>query len=441
MLAVRASHDTPFPRVVIFRMMHRMTTLLRTPDQNRPRISLVGAVDLCRLAVSHHDPIERRSAMGQFPTPPPIARFMASLFSEHGGAISLLDAGAGVGSLTAAFVAEMCGRSTKPKAIHATGSELDKNLADHLFKTGDLCASECETHGVQFTQTVIARDFIKSSIDVLNGSLFLPPTQFNCAILNPPYKKIKADSEYRRLLRSHGIESNNLYTAFLTLAILMLKPGGELVAITPRSFCNGPYFKPFRSFFLDQMALRRIHIFDSREAAFAQDGVLQENIIFHAVKCSDRSDPVTVSSSFGPADPAITQRQVAFGDLVKPDDKHRFIHIVPDESSNRVSRYAEGLRNNLSDLGLAVSTGRVVDFRARHLLRQDPGEDTVPLIYPGHFVRGHISWPKAGARKPNAIVSSHESNDLLIDSAVHVLVKRFSAKEEKRRIVAAVFNP
>jgi adenine-specific DNA-methyltransferase len=32
------------------------------------------------------------------------------------------------------------------------------------------------------------------------------------------------------------------------------------------------------------MALRELHVFESRKAAFAEDDVLQENIILHAVK-------------------------------------------------------------------------------------------------------------------------------------------------------------
>ena len=39
--------------------------------------------------------------------------------------IRLLDAGAGVGSLTAAFIEEMCGRSVKPRRICATAYEID----------------------------------------------------------------------------------------------------------------------------------------------------------------------------------------------------------------------------------------------------------------------------------------------------------------------------
>jgi len=85
-------------------------------------------------------------------------------------------------------------------------------------------------------------------------------------------------------LRRLGIETGNLYSGFLAAALALLAPGGELVAITPRSFCNGPYFRPFREALLRSAQLRRLHIFESREQAFSDDEVLQENIILYAVK-------------------------------------------------------------------------------------------------------------------------------------------------------------
>lgn len=65
------------------------------------------------------------------------------------------------------------------------------------------------------------------------------------AILNPPYRKIATRSRERILLNSLGMETSNLYAAFVWLAFRRLAEGGELAAITPRSFCNGPYFRQF----------------------------------------------------------------------------------------------------------------------------------------------------------------------------------------------------
>jgi hypothetical protein len=78
---------------------------------------------------------------------------------------------------------------------------------------------------------------------------------------------------------------------------------------------------------------------------------------------------------------------------------------------------------------------------------RDPGtpvvhpDDPDPLIYPGHFEDGRIAWPKPGSKKPNAIAAEASGKTLLVPAGTYVLVKRFSTKEERRRVVAAVFDP
>lgn len=403
--------------------------------------SLLDRVDLHRLEATKHLDRGRRSALGQFMTPPGVASFMASLFEKVSATTTVLDAGAGVGSLLAAFVAEACTRHPTPGRIHATAFELDPDLASHLRSTVRECRDECARHDIRFSGDIIEADFIQTAVEQMDGGLFGPrhSLSFTHAILNPPYKKLNSDSAARVALRRVGIETSNLYTAFLGLAILLLEPGGELVAITPRSFCNGPYFRPFREMFLKHMALRRVHVFESRTAAFADDEVLQENVIFHAIK-GMRSRKVVISSSSGPEDELYSVRSVKVEDVVRPADPQRFIHVVPDDSGERVAFAVAGLPCGLGELDLAVSTGKVVDFRAKEYLRSDPDKTTGPLIYPTHFAQGVVRWPKPG-KKPNALVDERATKDLWMPSGTYVLVKRFSSKEERRRVVAVVFDP
>ena len=368
---------------------------------------------------------------------------MASLFTPRRGAIRLLDAGAAVGSLSAAFVGEVCTWETPPTAIHATAYEVDAGLVGYLASTFEDSRRACSLSGIGFVGEIEHRDFIRAGAELLGGGLFaLRRTPFNFAILNPPYKKIHSDSEARRLLRTIGIETSNLYTGFLSIVIELLEPGGELVAITPRSFCNGPYFKHFRKAFLDAMTLRRIHVFTSRDEAFGDDDVLQENVVFHAVKEHRRPGAkVIVSASADARDEFISVREVEHERIVRPGDAHQFIHVVPDELGQQVADRMASFTTTLEDLGLTVSTGRVVDFRVEEFLRSDPEPGAAPLIYPGHLAMGFVAWPKPGGKKPNALAMAPETNSLLMPGGVYVLVKRFSAKEERRRVVAAVSDP
>ena len=52
-----------------------------------------------------------------------------------------------------------------------------------------------------------------------------------------------------------------------------------------------------------------------------------------------------------------------------------------------------------------------------------------------------MSWPKPAGRKPNAIAETDASRPWLMPNGWYVLTRRFSSKEEKRRIVAAIHEP
>lgn len=367
---------------------------------------------------------------------------MASMFNPRSSAVRLLDAGAGIGSLAAAFVAEMCSRELRPLSISVTAYELDPDLAEHLKKTLEACCEDCERDGVAFSWQVLQDDFVEAAVRSLQGDLFGEGGRlFNCVIMNPPYRKIGSGSRTRKLLASVGIEAGNLYAAFLSLAIRVLASEGELVAITPRSFCNGPYFRPFRKSLVESMHFQRLHVFESRELAFQDDQVLQENIVFHAIKTTAKTTDVVISSSVGPEDTETTFRAVRYDRLVKPGDPECFIHIAPEEVDDRLAERMERLETSLPQLGLTVSTGRVVEFRAKAFLRAEPSDKTVPLIYPAHFCEGFVRWPRPYIRKPNALLLAPETLGLVVPTGTYVLVKRFSSKEERRRIVAAIYDP
>lgn len=405
--------------------------------------TLIDLVDFFRIDASRKlDPVHR-AEMGQFFTPPPVARLMASMFAERPQKLIIIDPGAGVGSLSAALIAEVgLWADQKPQSITLAAYEIEPIIVDYLYSTIEEIAKACSNEGIEFKGEVFQEDFIAAGVAMNSGGL-TPGSRrrFNCAILNPPYHKISNNSKTKQLLKRVDIETTNLYAAFMWLVIKLLDPGGEMVAITPRSFCNGPYFRPFRKVLFNSMTIKRVHVYESRNKAFQDDNVLQENIIIHAVKkkVARESGKVVISSSVGTDDEYITMREVDYDQFVRPGDSDFVIRIVSDEVALWIGEQMMGLDSSLENLNLTVSTGRVVDFRAKHLVRRSPSEGAVPLIYPAHFSQGFIHWPVEGLKKPDAII--RESPYLLVPSGFYVLVKRFSSKEEEKRIVAAVYDP
>jgi adenine-specific DNA-methyltransferase len=414
----------------------------QTDDLSSDLDDLLHLVDTYRYDANRQMDKRRKIELGQFLTPMSVAQLMASMLVCRDPIISLLDPCAGVGSLLAASVAELCRRAQLPKEIHITAYEIDSMLAVYLQDTLGLCEEMCRSAGILFTKEVRQTDFIENILTDTTANLFqsTPLRAINCAILNPPYRKIQTGSKLWKQLQRSGVKTTNLYTGFLDLCMGLLATKGEMVAITPRSFCSGSYFKPFRKSFLHTMSLRHLHLFASREHTFREDEVLQETVILSAMKVALVPETVLVTSTASPDDDCMVTREVSYREVIVPDDPESCIRIVCDEGGQQIAKRMATLRTSLDDLEVNVSTGRVVDFRAEKFLRHLPDEGTVPLIYPIHLATGRVVWPKLDMRKPNAIVAD-QSHDLLVPNETYVLMRRFSSKEEKRRVVAVLYEP
>lgn len=379
---------------------------------------------------------EAKAELGQYMTPSRIAEFMASLFKLKGHSIiNLLDAGAGIGSLTIAFFEHLLTKRTV-KQIFWCGYEVDASLTSILHTHIDDYCTEFQKRGISITASILNEDFIKHAVKQIQSKI---APGYNFAILNPPYKKINTDSDHRRLLHTVQIETVNLYTAFLALVLELMQPGGQVVAIVPRSFCNGPYYKPFRERMLSHAAIRQIHLFSARDKAFQDEGVLQENIIMYLER-DGQQGKVKISTSTDDTFADYAETTLPFRLIVKPNDSEKFIHI-PTTNGVNLRSTSQAFQYDLANLGLEVSTGPVVDFRASEFLRAVPEIGTVPLLYPMHFNNWGVQWPKIGGKKPNALILNDETRRLLFQNGFYVVVHRFSSKEEQKRIVASVLDP
>ncbi len=387
----------------------------------------LDTADSVRREVSIRIDQKHKSELGQFMTPSSLARFMANMFpSSTLQTCRLLDAGAGLGALSCAFLDRWLAGGFGFKTVEATAYEVDEKLIGHL-----------KQHLAAYNKVkakVIAADYIEMST-----AQNLQAKGYTHAILNPPYKKINSNSDHRQALRSVGIETVNLYSAFVALAVAQSAPGGQIVAIIPRSFCNGPYYRPFRDFMLARAAIRHMHLFKSRNKAFKDDEVLQENIIIRLER-GGQQGPVTITTSTDDSFKDLATNVHQFDRIVFPDDTERFIH-VPTTTDKSTIELSAAVCYSLEELGLKVSTGPVVDFRLKNQLRTMPEEGTVPLIYPGHLSITGTVWPVQDLKKPNAILRNGETEKWLYPNGFYCVVRRFSSKEEKRRVVASVVDP
>jgi len=405
---------------------------------------LVKYLDFIQSSFQQNSDKEKRSELGQFFTPSTVSCMMADMFQKLEPEITLLDAGAGFGILSASFISRVLANKPYPKSIHIIAYEIDPTLFLALQDTLNYCRHFCIEVGIKMSFEIKQQDFISACAEGLysKGSLF-PKERiaFNYAIINPPYRKINNSSKEGQILRSIGIETTNLYSAFLWLVMRSILPGGEIVAIVPRSFCNGTYYKPFRQELLQSMAITHIHEFHARDKAFKEDNVLQENIVFHTINNKNMQGKVLISSNSGPEDPDLKKHQIEYVQLVQPDDPDQFIRIVVDRNGHQINALMDTIKTPIHELGINISTGAVVDFRSKEFLQTEKAGEVIPLLYPHHLKNGFIEWPSNSPKKPEFLKNNLSTRKISVPSQCYVLVKRFSSKEEKRRVYAAIYDP
>jgi adenine-specific DNA-methyltransferase len=380
---------------------------------------------------------DSRRELGQFFTPLEVARFMARLARPGRRVRHILDPGAGAGILACALCEEL---QTGP--VHIDAYEIDLGLA-HLLRATLENAQEWLSHkGIALTFTIHETDFVTENAVYLSETTLFdssPPRTYDVAVLNPPYFKLgKSDPRARAASEIvHG--QPNIYALFMGITASLLADRGVMVSITPRSFTTGDYFRRFREHLFSRVTPEAIHLFDSRKDAFREDSVLQENVIVRARKAKPKSGKtVRVSASGGIADlKRPRSRAIPMESVLDVRSKDFVFHIPADEKDEEILRFVRAWPETLRSLGLAVSTGPVVAFRSREFLEHEEGDSTVPLLWLQHVRPMAASWPLTGKRKPQHIREEHASQKLLLPGENYVVLRRFSAKEESRRLVAA----
>ena len=380
-------------------------------------------------------PKSERKEIGQFFTPPETARQMAGYLRNSSEEISILDPGAGTGILTAAALEKVL-EGGRVRKISADLFETNKDILPVLSENMEMIRQAMADEKIDFSFSVISEDFITHSKRKWMG--MDPSRTYDIAISNPPYMKIGKGSQQAEVMRSIVYGQPNLYCLFMAMASKLLKDNGELIFIVPRSFTSGLYFSKFREWFLDMMKITDINTFESRDSTFTADKILQETVIVRALKTKNIPQYVTVSESRGISQSGSERSMRISHDLCISDDGNRFILIPTKESDVRTIHLMKEWGRTLPELGYKLKTGQVIDFRETDWLRTERVSGAVPLIWPCNFEGGNIIIRDSLGKKPQYFARSAGTERVMLAPGNYVLVKRFTSKEEPRRIQCAV---
>lgn len=379
-------------------------------------------------------PKKERKKYGQFFTSMETARFMANLYEHPVGksCIKVLDAGAGSGILSCAFI-EWIEQFDYISEIDLVCYENDENVLELLKENLEYC-KEKTTKKIKYdikTENYITSQYL--DFNSMIGGNTTPP-KFDYVIGNPPYMKIPKNAPEATAMPEVCYGAPNMYFIFAAMGLFNLKKNGEMVYIIPRSWTSGAYFKRFRQYFLTQGKLERIHLFVSRSKVFDKEDILQETIIIKVRKTNKSPEKVKITSSKSNKDfDEITSLTVPYSLVVSGEDY--YVYLVTNNEEVDVLERLHRFNCTLPDIGVKMKTGLTVDFRNRDILRDDEEDGAIPLFYSQHIKRGTVEFP---IQKEHEYVVTNQRG-LMQDNKNYLFVKRFTAKEEPRRLQCGIY--
>lgn len=379
-------------------------------------------------------PKAQRKKYGQFFTSKETAQFMAEWFDlpVEKESLSVLDPGAGSGILSVAMLERLAHCPTL-RHVDLTCYETDENILPVLRSN---LAWFCRHTSLQVSVHIRTENYILSQTAEYNGMLDADPDpkRYDLIIGNPPYRKLQKDAPEARAMPDVCYGAPNLYFLFATMSLFNLREQGEMVYIIPRSWTSGAYFTRFRRKLFRDGALERIHLFVSRDKVFEAESVLQETIIIKLRKTEKEPERITITTTQSNRDfSELTTFVAPYHSVVS--GKEQYVFLVTNQEETALLTRLDRLTDTLPSLGLNMKTGLTVDFRNRDALRDTAEEKAVPLFYSHHIQNGRVVFP--AGREHEYILT--EQQGLLQPNVNYLFVKRFTSKEEPRRLQCGVY--
>jgi adenine-specific DNA-methyltransferase len=272
---------------------------------------------------------------------------------------------------------------------------------------------------------------------VTGDTLILPDAWrggFDLVVSNPPYGKLRLGPPERQRFARSLYGHANLYGIFTDLAVRFARPGGLIGYVTPASFLGGQYFKKLRGLLRRLAPPLVIELVTDRTGVF--DRVLQEAVLVVLGRGHGLAS-VAVRSIRPPALDA-TCELTDLGIVSLPRELEA-PWVLPRSTSDRVLlRAAERLPSRLRDYGVEVSTGPVVWNRHKPQLTAQREPNAYPLIWAESVLPDGYFQFRATQRDHKPYFQYRSNQEHLLVRRSVVLVQRTTAKEQQRRLVAAL---
>ena len=381
-------------------------------------------------------PGDVRSALGAFYTPPAlVARLLdqATAAGVDWSSCRVIDPACGGGAFLAPVADRMLKESPETEvprlrtslAERLRGLEIDPVAAwmAQVFLEATTLPL-CRAVGERLPRLVGVADSVART-DVV--------PEYDLVIGNPPYGRTALPDSlracYARVLYGHA----NLYGVFTDVALRLVRAGGVVAYVTPTSFLAGHYHKNLRMTITREAPPVSIDFVSSRTGVF--DGVLQETLLAVYRKGIQRR-PASVSFLTYLDENSLSA--VATGVFAVPgaSDAPWLVPRTADQGALVVAMTR--MKSRLADWGYSVSTGPLVWNRHKPQLRARKSVGCRPLVWAEAITAdGRFLFRASRRNHAPYFALRGRQDDWLVIREPCVLLQRTTAKEQRRRLVAA----
>jgi adenine-specific DNA-methyltransferase len=387
-------------------------------------------------------PEEIRKSLGAYYTPPPLVERLLANVEESGcdwAQARVIDPACG-GAAFLSSVAPRLAHASRHRTAHGVladveerlvGVELDEFAAWISSVLLEIALLDVVVAaGRRLRPTIYCRDALDLTAEEIGA--------FDLVIGNPPYGKVRLTNEKRAAYQESLYGHANLYGLFTHLAVRLTKPHGLIAFVTPTSVLGGEYFKNLRSLLGREAPLASIDFVTNREGVF--DSVLQETMLTTFRKVSKgngktRAISVAVLHVNEPAEP-VEAEPLGRMSIAQANGAPWLLPRAREHVP--IVRCFDALPHRLADYEFAVSTGQLVWNRHKAQLRATCGDDCLPIIW-AEAVNPDGTFHFQAARSTHLpYLAVQSGQDFLINHEPCILLQRTTAKEQQRRLIAAV---
>jgi adenine-specific DNA-methyltransferase len=380
-------------------------------------------------------PDKYRAELGAYYTPPELCERLLDMATEAGvdwRSARVLDPACGGGAFLSAVARRMADKMGDCDARIAL-----KNIVERLsgFELDPFAAWMSEVF-LEVTLDDLCRTAkirLPSIVRVCDGLAQVPEdSRFDLVVGNPPYGRVTLPRELRKVYCRSLFGHANLYGLFTDLALRFVRPGGIIAYVTPTSFLAGKYFKSLRGLLGQEAPPVSMGFVEARKGIFAD--VLQETLLATYCRGGNPRAAHVHFISLTLDGPIKTTTAGSFHLPKRPDQPW----LIP-----RTQRQGELIRRigaspyRLADYGYTVSTGPLVWNRHKESLRDVGGKRRYPVLWAESVRSDGVFEFRARKRNHQPYFEPKPNEKWVVTDFACVLLQRTTAKEQRRRLIAA----